>query len=212
MKKVLLALLFVNIISASFAQSERYTGAMAKNLQAMAEAKTADVMLDVVNAFERIGNAEKTQWLPYYYAAVAQVWHAFMLNDPKQNDALGDKATAFLTKAEAIEKNNSEIALVKAMIATLKMMVDPMSRYMQYGAINAENIALSKKLDPNNPRPYMWEAQNISRTPEQFGGGCANAKPIFEEAVKRFETFKPATPLHPNWGKQQNEQALAACK
>ena len=63
MKQVLLALLFVNIISASFAQSERYTGAMAKNLQAMGEAKTADAMLDAVNAFERIGNAEKTQWL-----------------------------------------------------------------------------------------------------------------------------------------------------
>ena len=91
-------------------------------------------------------------------------------------------------------------------------MVDPMSRYMQYGAMSAENIALSKKLDPNNPRPYMWEAQGLSQTPEQFGGGCANAKPIFEEAVKRFQTFKPATPLHPNWGKQQTEQSLAACK
>jgi len=212
MKQVLLALFFVNICVTSFAQSERYTGAMAKNLQAMAEAKTADAMLDVVNAFERIGNAEKTQWLPYYYAAVAQVWYTFMLNDPKQNDVLGDKATAFLAKAEALEKNNSEIALVKAMIATVKMVVDPMSRYMQYGAISTENIALSKKLDPNNPRPYMWEAQNLSQTPEQFGGGCANAKPIFEEAVKRFETFKPSTPLHPNWGKQQNEQMYKACK
>jgi|LFEF01.1.fsa_nt_gb hypothetical protein len=212
MKQVLLALFFVNICVTSFAQSERYTGAMAKNLQAMGEAKTADAMLDAVNAFERIGNAEKTQWLPYYYAAVAQVWHAFMVNDPKQLDALADKATAFLAKAEELEKNNSEIALVKAMIATVKMMVDPMSRYMQYGTISAENIALSKKLDPNNPRPYMWEAQGLSRTPEQFGGGCANAKPIFEEAVKRFETFKPATALHPNWGKQQNEQAYNACK
>lgn len=212
MKQVLLALLFVNIISASFAQSERYTGAMAKNLQAMGEAKTADAMLDAVNAFERIGNAEKTQWLPYYYAAVAQVRHAFMLNDPKQNDVLGDKATAFLEKAEAIEKNNSEIALVKAMIATVKMIVDPMNRFMQYGTISTENIALAKKLDPNNPRPYMWEAQGLSQTPEQFGGGCAIAKPLFEEAVKRFATFKPATPLHPNWGKQENEQALAACK
>ncbi|RXK59969.1 hypothetical protein ESA94_13050 [Lacibacter luteus] len=212
MKKILLAILFVNIVFAVSAQSERYTGAMAKNLQAMGEAKTADAMLDVVNAFERIGNAEKTQWLPYYYAAVAQVWHAFMVNDPKQNDVLGDKATAFLAKAEELEKNNSEIALVKAMIATVKMMVDPMSRYMQYGAIIAENTALSKKLDPNNPRPYMWEAQGISRTPEQFGGGCGNAKPVFEEATKRFETFKPASVLHPNWGKEQNAQAYAACK
>ncbi len=184
MKQVLLALFFVNICITSFAQSERYTGAMAKNLQAMGEAKTADAMLDVVNAFERIGNAEKTQWLPYYYAAVAQVWQAFMVNDPKQNDVLGDKATAFLAKAEALEKNNSEIALVKAMIATVKMMVDPMTRYSQYGAISTENIALSKKLDPNNPRPYIWEAMIVIRTPENFGGGCKNAMNLVEESIK----------------------------
>ena len=212
MKQILLAVLFANILTAAIAQSERYTGAMQKNRQAMAEAKTADAMLDVVNAFERIGNAEKTQWLPFYYVTIAQVWHAFMVNDPKQFDVLGDKATAFLAKAEALEKNNSEIALAKSMIATVKMMVDPMTRYMEYGAASAENIALSKKLDPNNPRPYMWEAQGISRTPEQFGGGCAKAKPVFEEAVKRFATFKPASPLHPDWGKTQNEQAYNACK
>lgn len=212
MKQVLLAVLFAHLFTAAIAQSERYTGAMQKNMQAMGEAKTPDAMLDVVNAFERIGNAEKNQWLPFYYAAVAQVWHAFMTNDPKQFDPLADKATVFINKAEEFEKNNSEIALVKAMIATVKMSADPMTRYMQYGAIIQENTALSKKLDPTNPRPYMWEAQGISRTPEQFGGGCANAKPVFEAAVKLFETFKPASALHPDWGKEQNAQAHAACK
>ncbi len=212
MKQLLLAVLFAHLITGAFAQSERFTGAMQKNMQAMGEAKTPEAMLDVVNAFERIGNAEKNQWLPFYYAAVAQVWHAFMLQDTKQLDPLADKATAFLAKAEELEKNNSEIALVKAMIATVKMSADPMSRYMTYGTVIAEATALSKKLDPTNPRPYMWEAQGISRTPEQFGGGCANAKPVFEEAAKRFATFKPASALHPSWGKEQNEQAYNACK
>lgn len=212
MKQLLLAVLFAHLVIGAFAQSERYTGAMQKNMQAMANAKTPDAMLDVVNAFERIGNAEKNQWLPFYYAAVAQVWHAFMLQDTKQFDPLADKATAFLARAEELENNNSEIALVKSMIATVKMSADPMNRFMQYGAIIAENIAISKKLDPANPRPYMWEAQGISRTPEQFGGGCANAKPLFEEGAKRFATFKPASAIHPNWGKEQNEQAYNACK
>jgi hypothetical protein len=212
MKQLLLAVLLAHVFTGAFAQSERYSGAMQKNLQAMAVAGTPDAMLEVVNAFERIGNAEKNQWLPFYYAAVAQVWHAFMLADTKQFDPLADKATAFLQKAEELEKNNSEIALVKAMIATVKMSADPMNRYMTYGAMIAEATALSKKLDPTNPRPFMWEAQGVSQTPEQFGGGCANAKPVFEEAAKRFATFKPASALHPNWGKEQNEKAFAACK
>jgi hypothetical protein len=212
MKQLLLAVLFAHLITAAVAQSERYTAAMQKNLQAMGEAKTTDAMLDVVNAFERIGNAEKNQWLPFYYAAVAQVWHAFMTQDTKQFDPLADKATAFLAKAEELEKNNSEIALLKAMIATVKMSADPMNRYMQYGAIIQQHTTEAKTLDPTNPRPYMWEAQGISRTPEQFGGGCANAKPVFEEAAKRFETFRPASEIHPNWGKEQNQQAYNACK
>ena len=118
MKQLLLAVLFANVLTAAIAQSERYVGAMQKNMQAMAEAKTADAMLDVVNAFERIGNAEKTQWLPFYYATIAQVWHAFMVNDPKQFDVLGDKASAFLAKAEELKKNNRAVLLevVKALL------------------------------------------------------------------------------------------------
>ncbi len=210
--KSVVTVLFLLLSIGTFAQSERFAGAMQKNLQSMGVAKTPEAMLDVVNGFERIGNAEKNQWLPFYYASVAQVWHAFMLNDMKQFDLLADKAEMFLKKAEDIEKNNSEIALVKAMIATLRMMVDPMTRFMQYGQLSAQYVEESKKLDPTNPRPYMWQAQGLSRTPEQFGGGCATAKPIFEEALKRYVAFSPATPLHPSWGKEQAESLYNECK
>ena len=44
MKQILLAVLFANILTSAIAQNERYTGAMQKNMQAMAEAKTADAM------------------------------------------------------------------------------------------------------------------------------------------------------------------------
>ena len=205
-------LFFLLATIAGYSQNERYNGAMQKNLQAMGTASSAEAMLNVVNTFERIGNAEKNQWLPYYYASVAQVWHAFMLNDVKQFDLLADKAEGFLKKAEEIEKNNSEIALVKAMIATLRMMVDPMTRFMQYGQMSAQYVEESKKLDPSNPRPYMWQAQGLSRTPEQFGGGCATAKPVYEEAIKRFEVFQPASPLHPSWGKEQTVEMYNECK
>jgi len=211
MKSVLLGvalLLSVNI----FAQSEKYVGAMQKQLLAMRDAKTPEAMQNVVNAFERIGNAEKTQWLPFYYASLAEIWYAFMLNDVKQFDALAEKAEGDIQKAEAIEKNNSEIVLVKGMIASLRMIVDPMSRYMTYGQQSAALVEESKKLDPNNPRPYMWQAQGLARTPVQFGGGCATAKPLFEEAIKRFETFAPASAIHPVWGKEQTEKSYNECK
>jgi len=34
---------------------------------------SADGLRDLSNSFERIADAEKTQWLPYYYAALERV-------------------------------------------------------------------------------------------------------------------------------------------
>ena len=36
---------------------------------------------ELANNFERIGNAEKNQWLPFYYAAYCQVMTAFLEQD-----------------------------------------------------------------------------------------------------------------------------------
>jgi hypothetical protein len=49
-------------------------------------------------------------------------------------------------------------------------------------------------------------------TPEAFGGGKANAKKQFEKALELYKTFKPASPLHPDWGKDEAEKSLAACQ
>ena len=57
-----------------------------------------------------------------------------------------------------------------------------------------------KKLDANNPRVYLLEGQDKFYTPEQFGGSKTEAKKLFEEAVKKYEAFKPETNLHPSWG------------
>lgn len=212
MKQLLFTFFCFAMLNSASAQSERYTGAMQKNFEAMASANTPADMLDVSNAFERIANAEKNQWLPFYYSSLSKVWYAFMLNDPKQYDQIADQCDSLIAKAEALEKNNSEISLLKAMLATLRMVVDPMSRYMKYGMMSNQFIEESKKLDPTNPRPYMWQAQGVSKTPEQFGGGCDKAKPIFEQSLELFKTFKPKSPMYPNWGKEQTEKAYAECK
>ena len=41
--------------------------------------------------------------------------------------------------------------------------------------------------------------------PEFYGGGAAKATPDIQKAAEKFETFKPASPLYPNWGKEHNE-------
>ena len=72
MKKLLLiAATFIS--AAAFSQSDIYVKKMKQNLQLLDSAKTVQDLADVSASFERIGDAEKTQWLPYYYAAYAKL-------------------------------------------------------------------------------------------------------------------------------------------
>ena len=168
MKKVILVLaVAVATTFSSFAQSEKYYGAMGASLQQYGTAKTPEELDALAAKFERIGDAEKTQWLPFYYAALIKTNKA-MQTQGVAIDKLADEAAAILAKAEAIEPNNSEILCVKSMIATAKMLVNPMERWMQYGQASSEAIAKAKAADATNPRPYMLEALSKKNTPENF--------------------------------------------
>ncbi|MBS4043821.1 MAG: hypothetical protein KGZ59_08410 [Chitinophagaceae bacterium] len=208
-KLIFLSFIGVSFLTTSFCQNEKYMAAMGSTLQQFGAAKTVEEMNAVAAKFERIGEAEKTQWLPYYYAALTKAQMAF---DAKDKDKVADEATALINKAYELDKNNSEIFCVKTMICYAKMMVDPMSRWMQYGAEATANLDEAKKYDASNPRPYYLEATSLKNTPEQFGGGCASAKPIAEKAAKLLLEFKPASPLHPNWGKESIDALLNSCK
>jgi hypothetical protein len=120
-----------------------------------------------------------------------------------QIDLLADKAETLLSKAEAIEKDNADIFCIKKMIATLRMGVDPMTRWQTYGPKAAEALARAKTLDASNPRIYLLEGQDMFYTPEQFGGSKAKAKQLFDEAQRKFEIQKPKSSIHPHWGLNQ---------
>jgi len=185
-----------------FAQSEKYTAAMKKNIMLLDSAISKGNLPEIANNFERIGDAEKTQWLPYYYASYATVMSAFTTGDKTKVDALADKADVLLNKAEGLAPApNSEIFVIKSMIASAHMMVDPQTRWMQYGQAASENITKAKELDPTNPRPVYLEGQSKFYTPESFGGGKAPAKELFDKAIIMFDAFKPANELYPVWGK-----------
>ena len=213
MKKIILAVAFLYAATAVSAQSERYMAAMKNNIAAIDTSfRNPANLLSLANNFERIANAEKNQWLPYYYAALCQVNYAYMEQDKSKIDAIADKATLLIDKADSLSPNNSEISCVKSMIASSHMMVNPMQRYMEYGAEINLHLDAAMKQDPNNPRPEYLKGQGLKYTPEQFGGGCATAKPVLQASLDKYNAFKPASELHPNWGKQRVELLLGECK
>ena len=214
MKKFLfIAALIVFAQSTMAQENEKYIAAMQKNLIALQLAsKEPASLLALANNFERIADAEKTQWLPYYYAAFCQVTYGFRETDKSKTDMIADKATDFINKANALSPKNSEISCIKSMIASCHMMVDPMTRYMQYSAESSEELQAAKQQDPTNPRPDFLIGQGLKYTPEQFGGGCGTAKPQITASLTKFENFKLASPLHPNWGKEMATQIMNECK
>lgn len=208
MKKTILALVIFASLAAN-AQTDKYTQIMQKNIALLDSAKTIDDLQSVAGAFERIGDAEKTKWLPYYYAALAQTWIGWR-PDMKDKDANAEKIKAFVAKAESIEKN-SELYSVENMAATQQMMVDPQSRWSTNGQEASAALQKGLQADPNNPRLYYLQGMSLFNTPSQFGGGKDKAKPLFEKSVALFKTAQPK-PLEPNWGRQQAEAMLAQCQ
>src|SRR5882672_6296611 len=194
-------LFFTLLLSlAAGAQTDKYTQVMQKNITLLDSAKTIDELQSLAGTFDRIGDAEKDKWLPYYYAALAQTWIGW---NPatKDKDANSAKINAYLAKAEALEKN-SELYAVENMSATQQMLVDPQSRYMTNGKDAATALQKGLTADPNNPRLYYLQGMSLFGTPSQFGGGKDKAKPLFEKSVALYKSAQPK-PLYPTWGQQQ---------
>ena len=206
-----LLLLCVLLLSTGLFAQSGYEKAMAAGLQQIKDAKTSNEMSSASAYFERIANSEKTNWLPYYYAALTNNLAGWM-DETADKDKVSAKTNELIAQADALSKDNSEIYCLKQMSAVMAMSVDPMARWQTYGMEASSALDKAKKLDPTNPRPYMLEAQTTFYTPEQFGGGKAVAKPILEKSVRMFEAFKPASDLSPTWGLDQAQEGLANCQ
>lgn len=212
MKKIL-AIVFLLATLAGYAQSDKYVNAMKKNLEQFGIVKTTAEFQALAASFERIGDAEKTEWLPYYYAGLALLTPAW--TDTKlDKDANSEKVKMICTKAEALLKDNAdkaEVLALRNMAATQQMLVDPQNRWMSYGQEAGTHLKNAKELDADNPRLVYLEGAGVFGTPEQFGGGKAIAKPILEKAVALFKAEQPK-PMYPQWGLQQAESMLAQCQ
>ncbi len=204
MKK--LYVLFILTLFSLAAFSQGYKEKMKKNIQLFESSN----FIKAANGFESVALSEKKEWLPFYYAGLCHVLVAFQ--KPKNEiDALCDKADVFARKADSLSKNNSEVLVLKSMIAAARINVNHVKRGQKYGMMATKFANEAIKLNSDNPRAYFVKAQATLYAPPAFGGGEKKAKPIFEmvlEKASRQGVIKPESNLHPNWGKAEAEQEL----
>jgi hypothetical protein len=197
------------ISSTIFAQNPEYVKAMEEVVTNVQTAKFGEDLTPFANQFERIASAETKEWLPNYWGAYCYMMKSYAEQNSAKKDILLEKAEALIANADKLMPKNDEIEVMKANIANARMSVDPQSRWQQYGQISATALQNASKINAENPRAKLLEAQGVFYTPEAFGGGKKKAEPIFKEAVEKFSKFKPTSTIMPNWGEMTAKWMLS---
>jgi len=209
--KVLIAMIIVTITLISFfayGQEERYTSAMKSAIEMMDQASDAGELVESANQFERIATAEKTRWMPYYYASYSLVIMSFDESDGGQKDLILDRAQELLERAMELEPEESELHVLQAFIFPSRIMVDPMGRGMIYMEKMFFELETAKSMNPENPRIYFLEGVNKLNLPPSMGGGVDVAKPILQKALSKFKAFTNEDLLWPGWGEEATRTEL----
>jgi hypothetical protein len=214
MKKYILTLaLGLMWITFAHATDPAYVKAIQKQIGGMKTIKSAEESQAVSNGFLRIAEANTSEWLPIYYAALTQATAAFRFDVNK--DQYFDQALELVKKADQIAPGNSEITALHGYILMGKISLDPANRGQSLSPEAMQLFGKAISLDRENPRAVTLMAQMELGMAQFFGQGpekaCGMARMGLElftkEEVKVDENY-----LLPTWGKMNAEQVAGACK
>jgi hypothetical protein len=158
--------------------------------------------------FEQLYAVNKTNWLiPYYAGMTRSIMCLLKMGD---RDALANDALLWVGRAKSIVKND-EIYCAESLAYTAKMSVNPALRWLVYEGKIKKALSFAKKLNPNNPRAYVLEANIQQKIPFIFGGGCKSVKPLIQKAELCFSAQTKVNSVEPSWGFQSLVQLKKAC-
>jgi len=192
--------------------NDQYVEAMQKNIQMVYDGRSAEEIQNAVNTFERIGNAEKDKWEPFYYASFGYIMMATREQEPARKDVMLDKASEILKKAAGIQPNESEIVALEGFIYMMKVTVDPAIRGQQYSGLAMQAFGKALGMNPENPRAMALMAQMEFGTAQFFKSSTTNACSKANLAIEKFENFKSDNALAPRWGKEMSLSLLKNCE
>lgn len=210
MKTTILILLTL-AFSVSVNANDKYTETMQKNIDAVYKAQSIADIQNAVNTFERIGEAEKTKWEPFYYAGFGYVMMATREKEATAKDSYLDLALKAIEKAKAIRIDESEIIALEGFVHMMRVTVDPASRGQQYSGLAFQSFGKAVAMNPENPRALALLAQMQYGTAQFFGSPTTEACTTLSKSLEKFDTFKSDNPLAPKWGKGMAEEMKARC-
>lgn len=206
MEKVLLILALV--ISALGVSQPNYEEGMQKAFQLWSEGNASEASA----LFERIALTEKDNWLPGYYVALVNTTEAFKTLESKTSEGLLTKAQNALNSLLDNDPDNVELMVMQAMIHTAYIAKDPMTNGQRLSGPVMQLYGRAEAIAPNNPRVVFNKAQFELGGAQFFGTDIQPICARIKKAKQLFDTFKPESPFHPDWGKDQVEETLKGCE
>ncbi|HXR83600.1 MAG TPA: hypothetical protein VN722_04790 [Hanamia sp.] len=219
MKKVFFLIAVISITCATAYAQEAYTQQMKATVTRLDNANAVKDYEQLANDFLRIATVQKTQWLPYYYAAFcnAKVGWLKQTDDPDNIESFADKAAQEINKAQSLidttkqRKELSEIYCVQMMLNQARVFMNPQTYGPRFGRTAFNYLELAKQANPDNPRMlYLLGWQKLT-TPKMWGGDKVLAKQLLTEAKQKLET-QPSPGIGPHWGKNEADGLLKQLK
>ncbi len=210
--KTRIIILLLAFCSGLIYASDKYTQVMQSNIEVLYQAANLESLQQSVNSFERIGNAEKDKWEPFYYASFGYIMMATRQEDGIKKDGYLDKAAEILKRAAAQKPNDSEIVALEGFIYMIRVTVDPATRGQQYSGLAMQTFGKAISLNPENPRALSLMAQMEYGTAQFFNASTDKACATGRQAAEKFESFRSDNPLAPQWGKESALRFLQQCQ
>jgi hypothetical protein len=210
MKTVLFILSFL-LANVGHTMAGKYENSMKAAIKKLNEATNMDTHHDVAATFERIGEAEKTLWLPYYYSGLAYIWSSHLSTDMAVIDGELDKAQKMVEKAGELSSDNDEIVTLQGYIYMMRVAVDPATRGMQYSSMAMEELGRAVSINRENPRATMILGRMQLGMYQFMGMDTSESCGIIERANMLFKNHKPASELDPVWGSRDAAAFLEEC-
>ncbi len=218
MKKTILIIVSTIMTVVVTNAQDAYTQQMQTKVVKLDNAHTANDYQQLANDFHRSAEVQKTQWLPYYYAAFCNAKVCWLKQDDPDNiEAFANKADEEIKKAQSLldpakQKGElSEVYCVLSMVNRARVFISPFINGRQYGPVASKYVMLAEKITPDNPRALYLEGWEKFSTPTMWGGDKTKAKELLTTAKQKLES-NSSPGIEPHWGKKEVNELLNQLK
>ena len=214
MKKIIFLFVSASAIAAATHAQQSNQQDLQTAVEKLSTASNIEKYKQLESEFVAVAESQKTNWLPWYYAALCNAKIGWLL----QHD--GDLIEPYVQKADeqiqrslllldtATQKRElSEVYCILSMIKRANVFINPMTYGRKYGPAASQYIEAARKINPENPRALYLAGWEKYYTPKMWGGDKKKAKELLELSSQRLST-QQVSDGYPSWGKKEVEETL----